>query len=434
MFALTLSIPIKSLSAADLYVDNYLGIGGAYNSMSAAITAANPGDTIWVSGTFSESVTVNKPGLKIKRYSGATAIFDGSGTLNRGLLISGVSGLEVHGIEFHGFTEGILCLNSSNVDMHDVVVDNSGKLGMNFASSTSCSFTSCTFRNTQPAAGFGDGVYIQGSSTDNVTFSSCTFSGNARGGVGVYGNANGASEITNLTFSNCDSSNNGLDGIRLQGAHECSILDGSYDNNAKHGIDINSNCDEILIDGINATNTTTCERAIRVCNAATNIDIDNCGINGFTEDGIYCCENSSAITITGVVVTNSGKFGLTIDNCTNVTVTSCTFRESKLVLDATGNIIGGHGVRVIGDDSDNISFAMCTMTENEAYGVNVHNDVNMNDPTVVNPTTTNVTFTLCHCIANDIQGFRTQGAHGVRITGGTFNNNGASGIQIEQGQ
>ena len=70
------------------------------------------------------------------------------------------------------------------------------------------------------------------------------------------------------------------------------------------------------------------------------------------------------------------------------------------------------------------------MTENEAYGVNVHNDVT--DRYAPNKTTTNVSFTMCYCIDNDIQGLRTQGAHGIRVTGGQYNGTGGCGIQIEQ--
>jgi hypothetical protein len=126
VFAFTLMFlcSTSSLVAATLCV-NPNGHAGCMTTISAAVAAASPGDTIQVGqGVYSEQVEISKP-LALVAFSNAQPVIDATG-LPTGIFINGmaaapaagvsdvvISGFEVRNADF----EGILVANASNVTL-----------------------------------------------------------------------------------------------------------------------------------------------------------------------------------------------------------------------------------------------------------------------------------------------------------------------------
>lgn len=123
-----------NLAAATLCVSPK-GRGGCKSTITAAVAAASPGDTIEVEqGSYTGPITITKS-LSLAAAPGARPSINASGKSN-GILISGiastpnpgvanvvVSGFDVHGANF----EGILVVNASNITLLDNHVHDNNK-------------------------------------------------------------------------------------------------------------------------------------------------------------------------------------------------------------------------------------------------------------------------------------------------------------------
>jgi Right handed beta helix region len=120
-----------NLFAATLCV-NPGGTGGCFSTISAAVTAASPNDTIKVAvGTYTEDVVIGKA-LSVVGASRSTTIIDATG-LSNGVYIDGRDNAGLGNVVVTGFTvenanfEGILITNASNVTVWGNVVANNDK-------------------------------------------------------------------------------------------------------------------------------------------------------------------------------------------------------------------------------------------------------------------------------------------------------------------
>ena len=123
--ALSASI-CQSAVAATLCV-NPSGKGGCFSMISAAVAAANPGDTIQVAqGKYFEDVVIDKP-LSLIGANSANTIIDGAKKAN-GIYVDGLDNLGppmLSAVVVTGFTiqnanfEGILVTNASSVTISD---------------------------------------------------------------------------------------------------------------------------------------------------------------------------------------------------------------------------------------------------------------------------------------------------------------------------
>jgi hypothetical protein len=120
-----------NLFAATLCV-NPGGTGGCFSTISAAVAAASPNDTVKVAaGTYTEDVVIGKT-LSLVGASRSTTIIDATG-LSNGVYIDGLDNAGLSNVVVTGFTvenanfEGILVTNASNVTVWGNIVANNDK-------------------------------------------------------------------------------------------------------------------------------------------------------------------------------------------------------------------------------------------------------------------------------------------------------------------
>ncbi|MBI4890377.1 MAG: hypothetical protein HY821_07105 [Acidobacteria bacterium] len=87
----------------------------APNSIQAALNAAAPGAVICLSGTFHESVVVNKSYVTVRSARGETAILDGTGAgIDAFRLTDNVSHVSIEGLEIRNYGRGKPCCGNGN--------------------------------------------------------------------------------------------------------------------------------------------------------------------------------------------------------------------------------------------------------------------------------------------------------------------------------
>jgi parallel beta-helix repeat protein len=108
---------------------NPQGSGGCFTTISAAVAAANPGDTIQVgAGTYAEMVTINKPLFLIG--AGVASTFINASGQAHGIYVFGVTSGPTEIEEFtveNANREGVLVENSSQVTIEDNLVEDNDK-------------------------------------------------------------------------------------------------------------------------------------------------------------------------------------------------------------------------------------------------------------------------------------------------------------------
>ena len=151
------------------------GSPGCYPTISAAISAASPGDVINVGpGTYKEAVVLTKSlSLNADR-----ATVDATG-LPQGILVNGLAATGLSGVHIAGFTvenadlEGVLVLNASDVTVGNNVVMNNNKALVNGACSKLPVF------EPGEAQDCGEGIHLQAADHSIVTGN--TITGNSGG-------------------------------------------------------------------------------------------------------------------------------------------------------------------------------------------------------------------------------------------------------------
>jgi parallel beta-helix repeat protein len=171
---------VSSLSAAKTLCVNPGGTSGCYSTISAAVAAASPHDTIKVAqGTYSEDVIVGKS-LSIIGDNRNNTIVDASGLPN-GFYIDGIDNHNLREVVINGFTvrnanyEGILVTNSAFVTIWGNKVTGNDK-------SLNPAALSCPgIPAFETAEGFdcGEGIHLSG--VEHSTVSNNWVFGNAGG-------------------------------------------------------------------------------------------------------------------------------------------------------------------------------------------------------------------------------------------------------------
>lgn len=177
--ALFIVIAAAPAAAATLCVSPG-GHDGCFATISAAVAAASPGDTIQIAhGTYAETVTIAKPVSLVGANRHNTRIdatglpygivIDGLG--NPGLADVSVTGLTINGANF----EGILVTNATRVTIADDIVENNDR---------NLAFPNCPGLlppDSQEGEGFdcGEGIHLVG--VDHSTISSNIVVHNAGG-------------------------------------------------------------------------------------------------------------------------------------------------------------------------------------------------------------------------------------------------------------
>jgi nitrous oxidase accessory protein len=120
MGALLLTIALPAFAAT--HCVNTAGAGGCYSSISAAVAAAAPGDTITVEqGTYNEDVTVTKS-LSLVGANRENTVIDAAGMLN-GITITNTRDVAVSGFTVENAeTAGIWITGSTAITISDNIV------------------------------------------------------------------------------------------------------------------------------------------------------------------------------------------------------------------------------------------------------------------------------------------------------------------------
>lgn len=164
-------------AAATLCV-NPAGSGNCFTTISAAVAAAAPWDTISVApGTYSEDVTVAMP-LFLVGTDKHTTIIDASGKVN-GITINGASDVSVSGFTVENAeTAGIWITNSSRITVSGNIVKDNDQALVPGANASCPPLNGTPFQNGE-AQDCGEGVFL--SAVDHSILAANTVTENAGG-------------------------------------------------------------------------------------------------------------------------------------------------------------------------------------------------------------------------------------------------------------
>lgn len=124
LFLSLLLVDLSTSAHAGTLCVNQSGVHGCYSMISAAVAAANKGDTIAVAaGTYSEQVVIGKS-LSLLGSGAGSSIIDGRGLAN-GVFVDGIDHPGLSTVVVSGFTvenamfEGILVASATDVTIKD---------------------------------------------------------------------------------------------------------------------------------------------------------------------------------------------------------------------------------------------------------------------------------------------------------------------------
>jgi hypothetical protein len=287
LFSLVATIaPSGTAKAATLCV-NPGGTGGCYDSIQAAVTAANPtgGDTIIVAaGQYNEHIIIDRS-LTIQGAGAGSTIVDGS---NNGRIfhINGNYTVEI---------SALMVQNGNSSPQDGGGIFNQGML----------TITDCTISGNY-AGNRGGGIYNVG---DTLTMTGCTISGNeADDGGGIY-NAVGEVTLTNCTVSDntARAGNGGGISTVIQDATltmtNCTISGNKASND---GGGIYNYLDEVTLTNCTISGNEAGDNGGGIRNYNGRVDMTNCtvsGNNAHNGGGIYTYVGLT--TLTNCTVSNN---------------------------------------------------------------------------------------------------------------------------------
>ena len=217
---------------------------GACATITYALSEANPGDTIEVSGTIDDNPTVNIPVTITQMSGGNPAVLDG-GTNGSALVIASKQGIEVtlDGLMLENGQSnaggGIAIYGNSTLTVTDSVISgntasNGGQGGgiYNAANSTVNIVDSTVSGNTDSASGQGGGIYNDGQVTvANSTISANTVEGGGQG-AGIY--SDGTATVTDSTVSG-NTAPGGGEGAGIYSSGTATLIDSTIADNTIPG-------------------------------------------------------------------------------------------------------------------------------------------------------------------------------------------------------
>jgi len=144
-FILAASLPQIASGAPTMWLVDQGG-GGDFTTITGAVTAASPGDTILVNaGTYTEQVAINKNGLTLIGAGAASTIIDpGSG--NTGIGIYGVW-INISGFKITSGSVGIGIAQSKNCKIYNNEIKYSSQYGIELSTSVLCNISSNIINN-----------------------------------------------------------------------------------------------------------------------------------------------------------------------------------------------------------------------------------------------------------------------------------------------
>jgi parallel beta-helix repeat protein len=230
VLAACVSTSIHRVSAVELRV----GGQGQYSTISAAVKAANGGDTILVSpGTYVENIAVDKP-LKIVSTNGAQATVVTASDTSKEVFLLGSTDITIQGFTVTGGYKGV-AFGTSNCILTKCVV-NGNIFGVYLAGATSNSVSN----NNLDGNGFG--IYLDGSSGNKLSNNSAS---NEKGGGGNATLSDGIFmyKSHNNNVVRCDLSNNKNFGVSLYQSESNVFSNNTISSNEQFGVRLRDGSD-----------------------------------------------------------------------------------------------------------------------------------------------------------------------------------------------
>ena len=300
--ALVVVLGLATVAAANSWT---VGPGGDYATINAAVTAASPFDDIRVlTGTYAETVVVNKANLRIWADPADTAILDASGYGVGIDILGGGDFTEIDGLEV---------------------------------------------KNTGYVDGRGAGIGLSGGA-DSVTIRNCYVHDNSNIAIQSFGDNTLEGISDHLIVEACRLENNGDSGVKLYGSSHARIEGNTFKNNSDYGIlvwnyhtpagytldDIQvignhmwTNGYGIKIDGNDADGVTNAvvafndmfygsDRGIRLDDYVTNAKIYNNTVDWYQKEGILIEDSSDNAVLRNNIVNGPGQDGIKQEDSTGI--------------------------------------------------------------------------------------------------------------------
>jgi parallel beta-helix repeat protein len=230
VLAACFSAAVTPVSASELKV----GGGGKYSTISAAVKAANAGDTILVSpGTYVENVAVDKP-LKIVSTNGAQATVVKASDTSKTVFLLGSTEITLQGLTVTGGNKGV-AFGQTNCILTQCVV-NGNVFGVYLARATSNQVSNNNLN------GNGFGIYLDSSSGNKLLNNSAS---NEKGGGGGASLSDGIYMFNSDANSviRCDLSNNNNFGLSLYNSKNNIFSNNTISSNAQYGVRLRDSSD-----------------------------------------------------------------------------------------------------------------------------------------------------------------------------------------------
>ena len=297
--------------------------GGAFLTITHAISVASSGDTIQVAnGNYTENVVINKSLILNGQNSDTTVVI------------------------------GSLAVSSSTVTISNIQFKNSSGVAVGTG------LSSITFTNVKSDSSAGDGAVFN--NVSGVTITNSRFSYNNNNGLKLL-------SCSNVTLTNVTANSNGRggvtngNGISLYGVATATVTNANASSNARHGLSISaSGNSNIIISGGTFNSNGTNPQGLDGSGGGINIYANSFTVSGVTVSGTVLADSNKTA---GILLFSENSSS----NITNINVSgSVTLagnggagavvygRSSSISLSATFNraaVTGAAGVLIVGRDN-----------------------------------------------------------------------------------
>jgi hypothetical protein len=190
--------------------------GCAGNDCNGELTNALAGDTVLLTGTFGEQVSVDKA-ITLDGDGTATTTLDGPGSGTGVTMTGGLTGVTVRDLTVTDYLDGITMPTGplTNVTLDNLAVDANGRHGIwsQAFGVTNLTVNMVHANGNGTPANFGRGIWIINGTKTNVSVTNGEFSNNGLVGIDVSDGS-----VTGLLISGNDVVGNGDSGIAVLGA------------------------------------------------------------------------------------------------------------------------------------------------------------------------------------------------------------------------
>ncbi len=253
-------------------------------TLTQALSRAAPGDTVLVSGTCTETVTIATNDITVDGQ--LATIVDGGGGADPVMTIEGVRGVTVRNLTLINGTDGIFAHKHADMLIENVIAENNTDDGFDVGENSTVDIRNGTANSN------GDEGFVV-SQNSNINLLDGTTESMNNGGHGLQA----------ITSSNIGafggvvkSTGNGGAGISIFGASQLVIILGTE-------VEIESNSDGLTVSS----------SAAAFIDQTSELKLDN-----NSRDGLLIVDNSAVTSLGEATVTNNGRHGILVFESSNL--------------------------------------------------------------------------------------------------------------------